>query len=285
MTADAVHTMGKSVVQHGHHNQRVYVMRMSPDDIPEIIRSLDDLARREGYSKIVVRVPVSKVPVFMEAGYVTEATVPHFFHGQEAASFMGKYTDAQRREVADSASVGDVLSAAFGYAQKEFSPQVPAGFALVAAHPGDAGEIAALYHSVFPTYPFPITDPDYVARSMKGGTRYFCVRQAKKIVAVASCEINDAARNAEMTDFATDAAFRGKGLAGSLLSAMESAAQKEGVLLAYTIARATEEAVNILFARAGYAYAGLLPNNTNIGGKIESMNVWYKPLVPEGQHG
>lgn len=285
MTADTVQTIGKSLVQHGHHNQRVYVMRMSPEDIPDIIRSLDDIARKGGYSKIFVKVPASAVPVFAEVGYVTEAIVPHFFHGQEAAAFMAKYSDPQRREVADPASVGDVLSAAFGYAQKDFSPDLPPGFSLVAAHPGDAGEIAALFRSAFATYPFPITDPEYLARSMKDGIRYFCIRQSKKIVAVASCEISDRVQNAEMTDFATDAAFRGKGFAGCLLSAMEAAARKEGVRLAYTIARATEEGVNILFARAGYAYAGLLPNNTNIGGKIESMNVWYKPLAPEGNHG
>lgn len=285
MAADTVQTIGKSLVQHGHHNQRVYVMRMSPDDIPDIIRSLDELARKEGYAKIFVKVPESAVGVFSDAGYLTEATVPYFFHGQEAASFMGKYVNPRRKEVGNPAAVGEVLSAAFGYAQKEFNPTLPPGFSLVAAHPGDAGEIAALCRSAFATYPFPITDPDYIARSMKDGIRYFCVRQAKKIVAVASCEINEGAQNAEMTDFATDEKFRGKGLAGSLLHAMESAALKEGVRLAYTIARATEEGVNILFARAGYAYAGLLPNNTNIGGTIESMNVWYKRLAPEGHHG
>jgi hypothetical protein len=29
----------------------------------------------------------------------------------------------------------------------------------------------------------------------------------------------------------------------------------------------------------GYLFAGTLTNNTNISGKIESMNVWYKSLV------
>jgi len=279
MGADTVSAIGNSLVQFGHHNERIYVMRMASDDIPDIIRSLDDLARKERYSKIVVKIPISSVPVFLEAGYIIESIVPHFFHGKEAAAFMAWYSDPKRKEVANHAVIRQVLSTALGYKGREFSPQLPAGFSLTAAHPDDAGEIAALYRSVFATYPFPITDLGYVVRSMREGIRYFCIRSADRIVAVSSCEIHTDAQNAEMTDFATDTTFRGKWFAGNLLHVMESATREEGVRLAYTIARATSEPVNILFARAGYEYAGLLPNNTNIGGKIESMNVWYKSLA------
>ncbi|MFA5415446.1 MAG: putative beta-lysine N-acetyltransferase, partial [Methanoregula sp.] len=146
------------------------------------------------------------------------------------------------------------------------------------AHAGDAQEIAALFCSIFETYPFPISDPDFITRSMKEGIRYFCIHQSKRIVAVASCETNADAQNAEMTDFATDPRFQGKGLAGNLLHAMEAELKKEGILLAYTIARATSYPINLTFVRAGYQYGGLLPNNTNICGSLESMNVWSKKL-------
>jgi beta-lysine N6-acetyltransferase len=36
--------------------------------------------------------------------------------------------------------------------------------------------------------------------------------------------------------------------------------------------------MNVTFSRAGYTFTGTLINNTNIGGSIESMNVWYKRL-------
>jgi len=278
MVGDTIETIGNSTVQHGHLNKRVYVMRMSREDIPDIIRPLDELAKKEGYSKIFVKVPESSAPAFSEAGYVTEATVPFFYNGQEAAGFMAKYFDSERSNVTDSPAVADVLSISFGYAQKEFDPKLPAGFSQVHAHPGDANEIAALFSSVFETYPFPVFDPDFIARTMKQGIRYFCIHQSKRIVAVASCEINADAQNAEMTDFATDPQFQGRGLAGCLLHAMETDLRKEGVKLAYTIARANSYPINIAFARAGFEYGGLLPNNTNIGGAITSMNVWYKKL-------
>lgn len=254
-------------------------MRLSREDIPDIIRPLDDLARKEGYSKIFVKAPESSESVFTGAGYSTEATVPFYYNGTDTAVFMAKYFHAERNQVADTQEIADVLSAAFGYAEKRYNPQLPAGFSVVHAYPGDAKEIAALFDSVFETYPFPISDPDFITRTMKEGIRYFCIHQSKKIVAVASCEINAEAQNAEMTDFATDPQVQGKGLAGNLLHAMETEMKKEDIRLAYTIARATSYPINMTFARAGYQYGGMLPNNTNICGSMECMNVWYKKLL------
>lgn len=278
MLTDTIQTIGNSVVQHGHFNNRIYVMRLSHEDIPDIIRRLDDLAKKEGYSKIFVKVHESSSAVFTDAGYSAEATVPFYFHGTDAAIFMAKYFDPGRKQVTDSVAIANVLSAAFGYAQKGYNPRLPSGFSVMHAHAGDAQEIAALFCSIFETYPFPISDPDFITRSMKEGIRYFCIHQSKRIVAVASCETNAHAQNAEMTDFATDPRFQGKGLAGNLLHAMEAELKKEGILLAYTIARATSYPINLTFVRAGYQYGGLLPNNTNICGSLESMNVWSKKL-------
>jgi hypothetical protein len=36
--------------------------------------------------------------------------------------------------------------------------------------------------------------------------------------------------------------------------------------------------MNSTFASAGYLFGGMLPNNTNISGSMESMNIWYKKL-------
>jgi hypothetical protein len=47
----------------------------------------------------------------------------------------------------------------------------------------------------------------------------------------------------------------------------------------YTIARAISVGMNITFARCGYDFGGTLVNNTQIAGRIESMNVWYKNCI------
>jgi beta-lysine N6-acetyltransferase len=279
---DMVLHRGNSTIQHGHFNNRVYVMKLAPGDIHDIIRYAEDLTHKEGYTKIFVKVPESSVEIFSSAGYITEATVPFYFHGRESAVFMAKYTDPTRKEVGDATTIAETLSAAFGYAGERSSYELPDGFSLMHAHAGDAEEIATLYQSVFKTYPFPIFDPEYIRETMQGQIRYFVIRKSHLLVAVASCEVDAENQNAEVTDFATDPKFRGIGFARILLQAMETELKNERILLAYTIARAFSRPVNSIFAGAGYQYGGLLPNNTNICGSLESMNVWYKKLPGVG---
>ncbi len=277
-SGDMVLHRGNSYVQHGHSNNRVYVMKLSLPDTHDIIRYADELVHKEGYTKIFVKVPESTAETFEKAGYIPEATVPYFFHGKESAIFMAKYSDPGRKEVKESLKIADALSEAFEHAGEKTSYTLPDGFSLMHAHAGNAEEIAALYRSVFKTYPFPITDPDYIRKSMQGNVRYFIIKKFHLVAAVASCEIDAENRNAEVTDFATGLLFHGRGFASMLLHAMETELKKEGILLAYTISRASFGPINAIFAGAGYQYGGLLPNNTHICGSIESMNVWYKKL-------
>jgi putative beta-lysine N-acetyltransferase len=81
-----------------------------------------------------------------------------------------------------------------------------------------------------------------------------------------------------MTDFATLSGYRRQGLAGCLLKAMDAEMIQQGLKTAYSIARSLSAAMNITFVKNGYRYGGTLGNNTNIAGRIESMNIWYKHL-------
>ena len=275
---DVVVHRGNSVLQHGKINNRVYIMKLAREDIPDIIRYADELTHKEGYTKIFVKVPESSVDIFTEAGYAAEATIPLFYNGSDTAVFMAKYTDPKRKDVPDATVIAEVLSAAFGYAGERSPDKLMEGFSLMHGHSGDAKDIAALYQSVFKTYPFPISDPEYIRESMQKQVRYFIIKKSHQLAAVASFEFNADNKTAEMTDFATDPGFRGRGLAVNLLHAMETEVKKEGGLLAYTIARAISKPINTTFAGSGYQFGGLLPNNTNICGSLESMNVWYKKL-------
>jgi beta-lysine N6-acetyltransferase len=275
---DIVLHRGNSVIQHGHFNNRVYVMKLAPADIPDIIRYADDLARKEGYTKIFVKIPEPSVEIFANNGYISEATVPFFYPADEPAVFMGKYLNPKRKEIPDATVTANVLSDAFSHAGERLPHTVPDGFSLTHAHAGDADDIAALFRTVFSTYPFPIGDPDYIRETMQGSIRYFVIKKSHLLAAVASCEVDAENLNAEVTDFATGPLFRRRGFAGLLLHAMETELKKEGIRLAYTICRAGFGPINTVFAGAGYEFGGMLPNNTNICGSVESMNVWYKKL-------
>lgn len=253
-------------------------MRLAPGDIPDIIRYADDLARKERYSKIIVKVPESALETFANDGYIMEATVPFFYKDEESAVFMAKYLDPVRKEVWDNTVTANVLSDALSHTGERTVHPLPDGFSLKPANTGDTAEIAGLYQTVFSTYPFPITDPAFIRESLQNATRYYIIRKSRTLAAVASCEIDSANQNIEVTDFATGPVFRGRGFASLLLQAIETGMKKEGIGLAYTICRAGFRPINMVFAGAGYQFGGQLPNNTNICGSIESMNVWYKRM-------
>ncbi|MFP4419392.1 MAG: putative beta-lysine N-acetyltransferase [Desulfococcaceae bacterium] len=144
--------------------------------------------------------------------------------------------------------------------------------------PADTTKMAALYRAVFPSYPFPILDPDYLRSCMENHVLYVGAEWDGTLAAISAAEMDPSDRNVEMTDFATLPEFRRHGLARRLLARMEKEVRNFGIRTAYTIARAGSPGMNLAFAQSGYAFAGTLVNNTHIAGRIESMNVWYKRL-------
>jgi len=146
------------------------------------------------------------------------------------------------------------------------------------ATPCDIHLMATLYHHNFSTYPFPIHEPNYLLKGMNNGSSFFVGELSGEIVALGSCEVDSYASSVEMSDLVVDPRNRGYGFSKAILNYMEKQMKKNRVKTSYTICRAESAPVNLLFAGAGYTYGGTLVQNTNICGKIESMNIWYKPL-------
>jgi len=276
--SDRIEKYGESTIQHGNGNDRVYLMKLDPDDLPEILDHMDRLAGEKGYSKIFAKIPSKHRRHFLARGFVEEAMVPNFFSGTRDGSFLGKYFSFERQKEDEPKTVQAVLTAAEN--SEPASPGIRPEFLSRIMNPGDCEAMAALYRRVFASYPFPIHDPVYLAKTMEANLVYWGVFSAQKeLVALSSAEIDQAGENAEMTDFATHPDFRGKGLATFLLDAMETTMKARAIKTAYTIARAYSFGMNITFSRSGYQFAGTLVHNTNIFGRLESMNVWYKPLL------
>jgi len=278
MQPDSMIRMTGALLQHGPASDRVYLMKLASPDVPRIIRFMEQLASTNGYSKLFAKVPGPAEGWFRAQGFKVEARVPGMFNGSEDGCFMAKYPKRERSVISSPKLVQKVLSTA-----KEQSVHgrrsLPDGWKIGAMKPGDAKAMAELYRQVFETYPFPIHDPEYLRSTMDSHVRYFGIRDdAGHLTGLASAEMDCSAGNVEMTDFATLAEYRGKGLASILLAHMEKEMAKAGIDTAYTIARAHATGMNIVFARQGYAFAGTLPNNTQIKGDLESMNVWYKSL-------
>jgi len=270
-TVDKIETIHGSVVQHGRHNDRIYLMHLHDADPSVLVATLDRMAVEHGYGKILAKIPATAWRRFQTAGYIREAIVPGFFKGETDGLFIAKFFSEDRQQPSRKHGSECRPVGSAGTAQ----PKMP--FAEIAAcTPAEAGAMAGIYARTFETYAFPIHRPEWIRHMMAKDTVYFCARVDKQMVSLAAAEIDVANRNCEMTDFATLPEFRRLGLASRLLHRLDKETRNRGVKTAYTIARADSKGMNRVFAKAGYRHAGRLVKNTQIGGRIRSMHVWYK---------
>ena len=275
---DTIEKLDHSLIQHGPANNRIYLMKVSGQDLPELLDKMDAMAQQNHYTKIFTKVPLQTKPLFEARGYIEEAVIPGFFHGDTEAVFLSRFVDPQREQDPSQKQLEEILDIAAEKVEQPEIKSLPDGFEIRQVRSDEAEAMAAIFKVVFESYPFPVHDPDYLRETMETHIEYYAAYENGTMVAVSSAEMDTEAENVEMTDFATLPDYRGKGLASCLLSYMENRMLEKGIQTGYTIARALSAGMNITFARAGYTYAGTLTNNTNICGQLESMNVWYKLL-------
>jgi beta-lysine N6-acetyltransferase len=291
---DRTVTIGRSRIQHGKASDRVYLMEAAEPDMPGLLTTIEHLAGQHHYGKIFAKVPARWRRECTAAGFQVEAEVPGFFRGKESGLFLGKYLNRERGMPADGEQIAAVLTGCRTSPKGRQRPGEAKGapnskmaraeenpaeaYRLRLCTPADCPAMATLFRRIFPTYPFPVQDPRFLEQSMAEEVSYAGAWYQGQLVALASAEYSAPAAHAEMTDFATAPEHRRRQLAARLLVTLEEEMQTRGIKLAYTIARAVSYGINLTFARAGYRYAGTLINNTQICGRIESMNIWYRQL-------
>ncbi|HMA61171.1 MAG TPA: putative beta-lysine N-acetyltransferase [bacterium] len=273
---DKIEKLGASSIQHGKFNDRIYLMKLADQNYPEIVKSLDNLARQNNYTKIFAKVRERHLDEFLANNYEKEAFIPDFYADNEKAFFVGKFLDDDRQNVNKQERIDKVIQVAKNKSRIQTPPKIDSKFDFRIAEKSDADSMVNVYKEVFPTYPFPIHDPDYIQKTMDENIIYFGIWKGNQLIALSSSEMDRKEKNVEMTDFATLPEFRGNSFALFLLDKMEQKMNELGIKTFYTIARSVSFGMNVTFAKKGYKYTGTLKNNTNISGNIESMNVWYK---------
>jgi putative beta-lysine N-acetyltransferase len=260
-------------------NKRIQVLAYQAQDAYALVKDLEDKALRLGFGKVFLKAPVSDKVRFQNAGMIVEATIDGYFAGRPAA-VMSLYLDEARRQCPYAEEQDAILEKIRARPADASVPDLPGGYEMSVAAPGDAVEIAELYRQVFASYPFPITDPGYISSTMSSNVLYRIVRDSNgNLVGAASAETDFKNQNAEMTDFATLPDQRGSGLAQHLLAALEGDMTEKGILNLYTIARARSAGMNRVFYNRNYKWTGTLVNNCHIAGQFEDMHVWCKQLT------
>ena len=98
---DTIENIEGTLIQHGYHNNRIYLMQLDPNNISELIKVLDQLAVTKQYGKIFAKIPADAWPRFESANYQIEAVVPGMFNGRTEGLFIAKYIHFDRQNIAE----------------------------------------------------------------------------------------------------------------------------------------------------------------------------------------
>ena len=280
---DKIEKIGDSWIQHGPNNDRIYLMKLSKNDFPDIIDKLHNLSILKNYTKIFAKVPAGMLVDFLANDFKKEATIPGFFNGKETVHFVSRFIGATRSFISATKrmNIKNILDAAKKKRSKAIS-RLQSKVLFRRLGPTEVPQLAQLYDLTFKVYPFPICKEDYLMTTMSRNSEYYGAFLHGQLIAASSAEMDVNSQNAEMTDFATHPDYRGKNLSYFLLKEMEKKLAERNFKTLFTIARAESIGMNATFARGEYNYGGTLINNTQIGERIESMNVWFKSFPSLG---
>ncbi|MDR6550010.1 putative beta-lysine N-acetyltransferase [Paenibacillus qinlingensis] len=256
--------------------------RLRVDDykgnIDAITLRILELAKSHALTKIFIKSHENDWQSFLSKGWMLEGIYKGYFNGNDAYC-MAFYDDLERRTSDYWLDEDHILQQVYTLPLKPDRPLVPAPLTLRMAEVQDAEPLAQLYSHIFQTYPTPMNEPSYVAKTMEEGTIYYLVQDQNQLISAASAEINVAYANAEMTDCATLPAYRNQGLMRLLMHALEEELIRRHITCAYSLSRALSFGMNAVFYQMGYRYYGRLTKNCDIYDKYEDMNLWVKPLT------
>ncbi|HYK71980.1 MAG TPA: putative beta-lysine N-acetyltransferase [Pseudoneobacillus sp.] len=249
-------------------------------NLEAIMDYAEKLMKEKKREKLIFKVRNEHLQSFIQQGYIMEAKIDQYYLGSDAY-FFTKYFDIQRMESNHWITEDQMLHSINGMALTSDTIRPPQEYQLKKVEVVDAENLADLYQQVFQIYPTPLHDPNYIKKTIVEGTIYYCFYCNGKIVSAASAEINQAYRNAELTDCATLSEHRKHGFMKILLKQLEKDLFEQGIYCSYSIARALSFGMNAALHQLGYEYRGRLKNNVFIFDKLENMNVWVKNLAEQ----
>jgi beta-lysine N6-acetyltransferase len=246
-------------------------------DVSRIVEKVEELAVHLKVEKVIIIGRKEHYTRLLEKAFQCEAMVDHFFNGSDAYYFT-KFFSMERKKNDYWMSEDRIIENVSKLARNQVKQIIPDGYELENLNKKDADYLAKLYQEVFPIYPTPLHDPDYIRKTMEQGTLYYGFVHGQNIVSAASAEVNDRYHNAELTDCATLPAHRKYGLMKHVLEKVAGELKKNRIYCAYSIARAQSFGMNAVLHQLGYEYRGRLMNNCYIFDKLENMNMWVKDL-------
>lgn len=241
------------------------------------IHKAESVAKEYKVEKLIFKVRLEHINEFLSQGYCCEAKIDGYFLGSDCY-FFSKYYHPDRRKNDKWVDEDETIRKVSSLPRKIEVLTPPKELLLKKITLADTVALAALYKKIFPIYPTPLHESDYIKKTIDEGTLYFGFEQNGVIVSAASAEVNVNYKNAEITDCATLVSHRKHGLMKFLIQKLEQSLSDSGIYCAYSLARAQSFGMNAVFQQLNYLYRGRMLNNCFIYENLEDMNVWVKDL-------
>ncbi len=260
-----------------YYNKRLKVADYDASDYTAMIRRLAYLAEANDFDKIFVKAKKEDFQIFLSHGYMMEGVLRYYFRGEDAY-VLSRFSSVQRVSSSDLLEEAKLIETLMYHSEPGDIHPLDPEIDIIRATEEHIPLLAAIYRSVFKTYPSPLTNPDYIKSTMDHNLIYRMAVKGESALAAASADMDRKHLNAEMTDCATVPEAQGKGLMQHLLTRLEGDLEREGIMTAYTLARGMSIGMNRSFFKLGYEFSGRLVNNCDIFGHFEDMNIWVKRL-------
>ncbi|HHW39245.1 MAG TPA: putative beta-lysine N-acetyltransferase [Bacillales bacterium] len=242
--------------------------------VQKLNKAMDDYK----FTKLIYFSRVEHWRQLLSIGFELEGIVNGYFNGSDNY-IMTCYKENERRTSTSWLQEDVIIQSIQEKGKRSDESKLPGQYSIRKAETEDAVKLADLYNNVFPIYPTPMNNPEYVTKVMiTGGTIFYVVECNNELVSAASAEIHTSLHNAEITDCATLPEHRKYGLLKRLMVELEKELKDAGIYCAFSLARALSYGMNAALFQLGYQYNGRLTNNCFIFDKIENMNVWVKDL-------
>ena len=279
MMYDKIEKIGKSLVQHGPNNDRIYLKQLHKDDLTTIAEDLYNLAILKRYTKIIAKVPEGAIENLIEHNYRIEASIPGLYQGRGKGYFLAHFFGAKRSFVPkqDRKLSESILKTATEIFDAE-PFEIPKKYHIRKINKSELGDLAKLYRMVSEFYPLSIFKEKYLNKFTDESTTFLGIYMEEKLVAAASIEIDENNENAQLDNFVTHSEHVGRNLTYFLLRSLENVAKEKLIKTLYSMVPASSHGINKVFGRYHYHFGGTLINNTLIGDTLQSMNVWHKKL-------
>jgi len=260
-------------------NNRMKIYRLPYERITiETIKAFKNLGRKKRCEKLIFYVnDYEKDMLTNDNNFVQEGFIAGFFQGDDAYVFA-MFLDPNRNQSIDKDEQHRVIDMVEQDKHIYLKRPLPAGYTMRHATVHDTSELAQLYDTIFETYPTPMNNAQYIENLMQDDVYFTIIEYHGQIVSASAADIIPDFNSAEMTDCATLLEHRQKGLLSHQFSYLIELMRQKGVQTLFCYSRAVSLGMNLINIRNGFTYGGRMVQNSNIAGRLECMNIWFKNI-------